>query len=329
MAAVVYDLIPLLFQEEYFPGGRGRSSCAATSRALNRLRSYDAVLAISESTRSDFLSLLGLSPDRVVTIGAASDGRFFVPDRTDPMPAESRKLLSVLGITRPFVFSVGDMDYRKNPWGLIDAFAMLPDELRRSHQLVLSYVLSEGGPRPGAAVRPRPRRRRPVGGDRLALGLGVAGRCISVARPSSSPRSYEGFGLPILEAMHCGAPVVAGNNSSQIEVVGDAGLLFNVADAGELAGHLVRLLEEPDRARELGERAVVQARRFSWEATADKALEVLTRVADAPESRSGYDPSRCPGRADAPRAASDRLLLALAAVAVRGRRTTRRGCWTS
>ena len=91
------------------------------------------------------------------------------------------------------------------------------------------------------------------------------------------PSSYEGFSLPILEAMHCGAPVVAGKNSSQIEVVGDAGLLFNVADAGELAAQLVRVLDDAGRSRELRERAVVQARRFRWEQTADKALDVLTR----------------------------------------------------
>ena len=66
-------------------------------------------------------------------------------------------------------------------------------------------------------------------------------RCAAFVFPSS----YEGFGLPILEAMHCGAPVIAGNNSSQIEVVGDAGLLFNVADAGELAAQLVRAARRP------------------------------------------------------------------------------------
>ena len=103
-------------------------------------------------------------------------------------------------------------------------------------------------------------------------------RCAAFVFPSS----YEGFGLPILEAMHCGAPVIAGNNSSQIEVVGDAGLLFNVADAGELAAQLVRVLDDAGRSRELRERAVVQARRFRWEETADKALEVLTR-SHAPE----------------------------------------------
>ena len=97
MVAVVYDLIPLLFQEEYFPRWPGPEFVRRYLQGLNRLRSYDALLAISEATRSDFLSLLGLSPDRVVTIGAASDGRFFVPDRTEPMPEESRRLLQRAG----------------------------------------------------------------------------------------------------------------------------------------------------------------------------------------------------------------------------------------
>ena len=114
MAAVVYDLIPLIFQEEYFPAPEWVRSYV---QGLTWLRSYDALLAISESCRSDFVSLLGLSPDRVVTVGAASDGRFFVPDRTETMPEESRRLLSVLGITRPFVFSVGDIGLPQEPVG--------------------------------------------------------------------------------------------------------------------------------------------------------------------------------------------------------------------
>ena len=97
MVAVVYDLIPLLFQEEYFSRWPGPEFVRRYFQGLNRLRSYDALLAISEATRRDFLSLLGLSPDRVVTIGTASDGRFFVPDRTDPMPAESRRCCTCWG----------------------------------------------------------------------------------------------------------------------------------------------------------------------------------------------------------------------------------------
>ena len=108
---------------------------------------------------------------------------------------------------------------------------------------------------------------------------------------------------------------VAGNNSSQIEVVGDAGLLVNVANAGELAAQLVRVLDDSGRSRELRERAVVQARRFRWEETADKALEVLTRQ-HAPEPTVHVRLSALMRPA-----APDRLLLALASI--------RAGCLSS
>ena len=158
-----------------------------------------------------------------MTIGTASDGGFFVPDRTDPMPAESQSLLHELGITRPFVFSLGGWDHRKKPWGLIDAFAMLPAELRQAHQLVLTYGVPE-------SERERLRQYAQERGvtDQLVLTDRLADTALRTLYQRCAAfvfwSLYEGFGLPILEAMHCGAPVIAGNNSSQIEVVGDAGL---------------------------------------------------------------------------------------------------------
>ncbi len=276
MVAVVPELMPLFSQDESLARSTGSVLATRSFLGLNRMRKYDALLAISEATRYDFLSFLGLSPDRVETIGAASDGRFFVPDRTAPMPKESRAILNARGITEPFVFCVGSLEDRKSPWCPIDAFAMLPSALRQSHQLVL--------------------RCDPAGADsdpvwQYARHRGVADRLVVIDRVEEPalrvlyqrcaafvfPSSDQGLGLPILEAMQCGAPVVAGINSAQREVVGDAGLLFNVADAGELAAQLVRVLDDAERARELRERAVVQARRFQWEKTADKVLEALTR----------------------------------------------------
>jgi glycosyltransferase involved in cell wall biosynthesis len=278
--AVVYDLIPLLFQEHYFPPSR-REFLHRYLQGLSRLRSYDALLTISEATRQDCLSSLGLSPDRVVTIGTASDGRFFVPDPTESMPAKSRALLKTLGITKPFVFSVGGVDFRKNPWGLIEAFALLPADLRRGHQMVLTYGLQ--GPQ-REHVRQYAQDRGVV--EQLVLTDRLSDEAMRILYQRCAafvfPSSYEGFGLPILEAMHCGAPVVAGNNSSQIEVVGDAGLLVNVADPSEIADQLARVLSDSRVSHALRERAVVQAQGFRWEHTADKVLEVLTRL-HAPE----------------------------------------------
>ena len=229
--------------------------------------------------------------------------------------------MHALGITRPFIFSAGYLEYQKNLWGLIEAFAMLPVELRRAHQLVLTYDLTLVD-----SDRVRQYAHDRGVGDQLVLTGRVADTALRVLYQRCAafvfPSSYEGFGLPILEAMHCGAPVVAGNNSSQIEVVGDAGLLFNVANAGELATQLLRVLDDAGRARELRERAVVEARRFCWEETADKALDVLTRP-HVPEPtvhlRSGAAAPRgagSPSSRPCPRCGP-------------GSRTTRRGCWTS
>ena len=277
MAAVVYDLIPLLFQEEYFSRWPGPEFVRRYAQGLERLKAYDALLAISESTRRDVIALLGLAPERVVTIGTASDGRFFVPDRSEPMPPPSRTLLSRLGIDGPYVFSVGSMEYRKNLWGLIDAFSRLPAELRRDHQLVLTYNLSGSErERVWQYARDREVEEALVLTDRLeepALRT-LYQRCAAFVFPSS----YEGFGLPVLEAMYCGAPVIAGNNSSQIEAVGDAGLLFDVSDAGKLAECLMRVLSDPDQSRKMGERAVARARLFRWEESAEKTLNALGRA---------------------------------------------------
>ncbi len=285
MAAVVYDLIPLLFQEAYFSRWPGPEFIRRYAQGLERLKEYDALLAISESTRRDVIERLGLAQERVVTIGTASDGRFFVPDWSEPMPETSRTLLSRLGIDGPFVFSVGSMEYRKNLWGLIDGFSQLPMELGRTHQLVLTYNLS--GPerdRVRHYARDREVEHALVLTDRLeepALRT-LYQRCSAFVFPSA----YEGFGLPVLEAMHCGAPVIAGNNSSQIEAVGDAGLLFDVSDAGKLAECLTRVLSDRNLSRGMGERAAARARRFRWEDSAEKTLEALGSAVTRPPTPS-------------------------------------------
>jgi glycosyltransferase involved in cell wall biosynthesis len=275
MSAVLYDLVPFLFQEKYLtwpPAAR------RFYRNLERLRTYDALLAISEATRDDGRKLLGRSGDRIVNISAASDPAFFTPDRSDPMPRAVRADLDRLGIDRPFVFCLGSTDERKNLLGLIDAFRLLPESTRSAHQLVVACAL------PPEHVE-RLRRHAETRGvaDSLVLTGQVSDetlrtlyrRCVLFALPSL----YEGFGLPLLEAMHCGAAVVGGKNSSQVEVVGDAGLLANVHDAGDIAAKLSAILDDPALAASLRARAPEQAGRFSWEGTASRALEALAGAA--------------------------------------------------
>jgi glycosyltransferase involved in cell wall biosynthesis len=268
MAAVMYDFIPLLFQEQYLTEAAGAEWFYGH---VERVRKYDRFLAISEATRADCLRLLGLPEDRVVTIGTASDPLAFFPD---PSPPAAQGLFDRLGIGRPFVYCLGSMDDRKNLRGLIDAFRILPDELRLAHQLVIGCAMTGD-----EAARIRGYAETAEVGPQLVLTGELSDaeirtlyqRCAAFAFPSL----YEGFGLPVLEAMLCGAPVLAGSNSSQPEVVGDAGLLCNASDPADVSASLARLLADRPLAESLGKQAVARGRLFSWDEVACRVLDAL------------------------------------------------------
>ncbi len=128
IAAIVFDVIPFLFQERYLDYPPEAIRCY---RTLERLRTYDALMAISEATAIDVRSLLGIPTERVVAIGSASDPSFFRPDDTGPLSEISLAVLRKYGINRPFVFCLAGTDERKNLSGLIDAFHQLPDPLQK------------------------------------------------------------------------------------------------------------------------------------------------------------------------------------------------------
>ena len=144
VAALIHDLLPLLFTEDSSSSRAEAERLRREVESLDWLGRHDALLATSETNREGLLSLHSGSSDRVVTIGLAADDRFFFPDKSAIMPALAHALFQKLGIAGPFVLSVGSMEYqrRDNLWGLIEAFAMLPPELRDTHQLVLTYDLS-------------------------------------------------------------------------------------------------------------------------------------------------------------------------------------------
>ena len=200
-ATIVHDLIPLSFQEWYLADP---AEAAWYRRAAQGLRRADLLLAISESTRDDCIARWRCPRARVRTVGAAGDRDTFTPDRPGPMPAGARATLAALGVDRPFVFSVGGLDPRKNLWGLIDAFALLPEAIRSSHQLVLTFDINWDDRRRVHWYAEE----RGLGDALVITGaipddalLALYRRCGAFCLPSYS----EGFGLPILEAMMCGA----------------------------------------------------------------------------------------------------------------------------
>ena len=269
-ASVVHDLIPLLWQDE---PGEPRLP-ASYVRSIAELRRYDVLLTNSEATRRDCLRILELPETKVVTIGGGCDRELFSAPTTLEPGSEERAELKALGIDRPFLVNVSGMDERKNVYGVVEAFARLPQQLRRRHQLVLAFQICDDD---------RERLTRYAAAKGVAESVVIAGhvsdadlvlllrRCAVFVLISK----YEGFGLPILEAMRCGAPVITANNSSQPEVAGDGGLIVNAADPSDAADAMKRLLSDPVLAATLRRNAARRADQQTWEGAARRTLDAL------------------------------------------------------
>jgi len=279
MAAVVHDLIPSHFPMHYL---RHPAIAKAYHRALAALRQYDLLLVISEAVRNDCLRLLDLPESRVVNISAGSDAKTFFPDRCEPAPHACIEALRGAGVAPPFIFALTALDERKNLHGLLAAFRLLPERLRQTHVLVLTCASSDAGD----LARVHDVIRQSGLAERIVLTSAIDDDTLRVLYQRSSafvfPSRCEGFGLPLVEAMQCGAAVVAGDNSSQIEVVGEAGLLADVDDPADIARQLARVLDDRPLADDLRRRAVTQARRFDWATTAAACHAALAHAAVGP-----------------------------------------------
>ncbi|MEB2346802.1 MAG: glycosyltransferase family 1 protein [Deltaproteobacteria bacterium] len=228
-------------------------------------------LAVSEFTKRELVERLGVPADRIdVTLQAARPG--FVPR---PPEASERQAVALEIPARFFLF-VGTLEPRKNLAMLADAHARLPAELRRRHPLVLAGARGWDD----EALRERLRLRQDAGEVRV-LGYvddetlaGLYGRCTALVWPSL----YEGFGLPPLEAMACGAATITSNAASLPEVVGEGGVLLDPHDLPGWTDAMRRMAEDAawrEQWRHLGPR---QAARFSWRRCAEQTAAAYRRA---------------------------------------------------
>jgi glycosyltransferase involved in cell wall biosynthesis len=261
-AATLYDLIPLHDDVLHLPNAAARDWYA---RRLEFLRGCELLLAISEWTRRDAIERLDLEGDRVVVVGGAVDSVFRPPSEA------AGAIVLAKGITRPFVLYNGGLDPRKNVTALVQAFARLPPALREAHQLVL---VGKGE----AEQRELARLATKLGIPRDALLLpgfvpdqelvALYGTCALFVFPSR----FEGFGLPPLEAMACGAPVLCSHATSLPEVVGRAEALFDPDDTGQLCARMTAALTDPGFAQALRDDGRRRAAGMTWETVATRAL---------------------------------------------------------
>lgn len=268
-AVTLYDLIPLLRPDQYLTRPEIRHWYLRKAQSLKRA---ELLLAISESSRREAIDYLQILPDHVVTIGAGVDGRFQVIQLTDD---EKVALRARYGLRKRFVMCVGETDPRKNVEGLVEGYAQLPLELRQQYQLVIVMKVHE-------ANRMRWRQlasRVGLSHDELVFTGYVADNDLLALYNMCDlfvfPSLHEGFGLPVLEAMACGAPVIGSNASSIPEVIGRSDALFDPTHPGSIAAKIAEVLaDEPFRER-LRTHGLQRAKAFTWKAAARRALEAF------------------------------------------------------
>ena len=280
-AAVLYDLIPLLYPERYLdPEPEVRRWYEGKVRFL---KECDLLLAISEATKADAVTHLGIPPHRIVVIGAGA-APIFVPSRRQDDLALSR-VASRLGITRPFVLTAGAPEWRKNLPGVLAAFASLPDRLRDAFQLVAvtqmpsddvefwtQTMVNTGAPADGLIVTGR------ISDAALAE---LYRHCALFVFPSL----YEGFGLPLLEAIRCGAPVLGSDTSSMPEIVVRKDCLFDPSDLNSMAERIAFALDHPVWRAEVASGQMVATQHFTWETAAAQTLTAIETAVDETRAR--------------------------------------------
>jgi len=232
----------------------------------------DFVLADSVNTQDDLICLLGVPPAKIEVVPGGVDPSF-APVR-DPRILESVRQRISSGA--PFILSVGMIEPRKNLVRLIEAFEKAKTRGHLPHKLVLAGKrgwLSDGIYRRAASS--------PLAEDILFPGYvpdPELPALYSAADLFVFPSLYEGFGLPPLEAMACGTPVVTSTSASLPEVVGEAALVVDPEDSEELAEALTRPLEDWELRARMVASGLQQSRQFTWEASARKMLKVYQRL---------------------------------------------------
>jgi glycosyltransferase involved in cell wall biosynthesis len=262
----IYDLTPVVLKGAHRADFRfkfGKEVSHAARRA-------DKIIAISQSTKKDLINLLGAKPEKISVVYPGYDDDIFKPS---PDPHKIETALRKYGIIRSYIIYVGILEPKKNILRLVEAFASLKREGKIVHKLVIAGKRAWGDETVFQAVR-----RNGLEGEVIFTGyvpqeelpLLMSGADVFVF-----PSLHEGFGIPPLEAMACGTPVIASNASSLPEVVGDAGILVDPYNVDEIAEAIYKVVSDGKLREQMRRKGLERAKLFSWKKAAQQTLQIL------------------------------------------------------
>jgi glycosyltransferase involved in cell wall biosynthesis len=265
----IHDCIHLMFPE-YLPNKLAH--VYAKGSMWTATRKADRILTVSEASKKDILRFFNVSPDKVEVIYNAIDERFLAPANPERMDLVRQRYQ----LDHPFVLYVGNIKPHKNIERLIDAFGRARLEGPENLKLIII----------GDEISKYPALRQSVHRHKLDKHVRFLGfqpmetlaAFYRLARAFVFPSLYEGFGLPPLEAMACGTPVVTSNVSSLPEIAGGAALLVDPYDEDAIASAMLRAVTDESVRAEMIDKGVQRARTFSWKQSVKKIHEIYMQV---------------------------------------------------
>jgi glycosyltransferase involved in cell wall biosynthesis len=275
----VYDLSFIVVPEFVHPENRE----FLASRVPATIRKSKAVATISESAKKDISGRLGTAPEKISVIYPSIDRGKFRRASPDVVEATKRKY----GIDGEYLLFVGNIEPRKNIAGILEAYKALESGLRDRNALVL--VGGSGWLNEAIFLSVRDAQSK---GYRIILpGSQVADEDMPAIYSGAAmlllPSHYEGFGIPLLEAMACGTPLLTCHNSSLPEVAGDAAIYVDPGDPADIAKGIESVLTDEPLRRSLVEKGIEQGARFSWRNSAEEFRNLI--VASTPWARQRRD----------------------------------------
>ncbi len=265
----VHDLIGMIY-----PHNLGRISRFYWQKWLPLcVKNSDIIIADSENTKNDIMRLLHVPADKITVIYLAADEHFRPMSKVE----SSLNILRKYGINKKYILNVGTIEPRKNIVSLVEAFGKYK---KHSEEDILLVVAGKKG----WDYQRCKHRVQELGLDQEVVFCDYVEEddlplLYSLAEVFVYPSFYEGFGLPVLEAMSCGIPVISSNVSSLPEITGDAALLIDPNSIDSIKAALAKILDDKQFAKTLSGRALERSRFFSWENTVEKTIEIYRKLA--------------------------------------------------
>ena len=268
----IHDTIPLIFPHQYPPGLRGDIKYYIQYMSLRGVR---AVVTDSENSKADIVRLLNVPEGKVHRVYLAASDQI-----TRLSNVEVRKTLQKFNVKKPYLLFVGDINYNKNVSGLLEAYKKYSESI---NLVMVSRAMREDSVESRSIIelieRLGIKRQVKILTDISMEPLDEMRAIYSGAEWYIQPSLYEGFGLPVLEAMQCEVPVISSIGGSLKEVVKDSAIIFDPKDKGAMEKAINNAMSMSAGEREmLVKQGIRNAKRFSWEKTAISMVEIYEKT---------------------------------------------------